>query len=624
MVNSCSANGCKNRSSPGISFFSFPADIRRSEWIKFANNGISWIPKQWNRICSQHFSPLSFENIPGIRKLKNSAVPSIIIRKDDEILQDLVIQDEKINDEPFPAGQNIIVENYNPSQPNIRFNEKISFQRFLELKHHSSTIDKTKDTRLPNNDDQSDEHDKDLLIKKLRMEIEKEKKTNKTLREDLRNVRQRSKRVIKKKEQTLVNLSKQSILKSVFNDDQIDLIHRRISKKNINGIRWSNKTIEKSLKYRFTCGGSGYEEIRKTIPLPSQRTLARKIENLKFDHGVLHEMLELLKFKVTEMTIQDRDCVIMTDEMSLEEGSDYDPSLKRLFGNVTFPKITTRKAKNGLVIMLAGIQSGWKVIVAYELTDNINNSEYGVELKKMILEIIEKAEDMGLRVHLNVNDMGPLNIKMWKQFDIKCKKIIGMEDINIDLKASIDHPNQTFARIHDPPRLLHFMADVPHLFKNICQSLINNRTFTITEELKIKYNLKSKTIDFTSFEDVFETQSAFKSSLMLAPKLEAFKLKPTNFEKMKVKTSFHVLHKDVSAALKVMADDLEESEQKDTYLSTAWFIDFINQWFYLMTSRSQKDGALDPRISENYGTALAFLKESIEVILNLSNLTIVF
>lgn len=622
MVNSCSANGCKNRTSPGLSFYSFPADkTRRKEWVNFANNGISWIPKEWNRICSQHFSPLSFEKIPGIKKLKNSAVPSIIVRKNEEIKYLVVEEEVMTNDEPFPASQNIIVENSYAGQPNIRFNEKMSFQSFLEHKHYSDTIDKSKELELRNKDHQTDKNDKELVIKNLQLEIENEKKSNKKLRENLRIFRQQSNRLLKKKDEALANLSKESILKTVFNDDQIDLIHRRVSNKKINGIKWSNKTIEKSLKYRFTCGGTGYEEIRKTIPLPSQRTLARKIENLKFDHGILHEMLELLKFKVTEMTNQDRDCVIMTDEMSLEEGTDYDPSLKRLFGNVTFPKTTTRKAKNGLVIMLAGIQSGWKVIVAYELTDNINNSEYGVELKKMILEIIEKAEEMGLRVHLNVNDMGPLNIKMWKQFDIKCKKIIGMEDINIDLKASIDHPNQPLAKT--PPRLLHFMADVPHLFKNICQSLINNRIFTINEELKIKYDLKSKIIDFTSFEDVYQTQSAFKSSLMLAPKLEAFKLKPTNFEKMKVKTSFHVLHKDVSAALKVMADDLEDSDQKNTYLSTAWFIDFINQWFYLMTSRGQKDGALDPSIMENYATAIAFLKESIEVIANFGNLTIV-
>lgn len=101
---------------------------------------------------------------------------------------------------------------------------------------------------------------------------------------------------------------------------------------------------------------------------------------------------------------------------------------------------------------------------------------------------------------------------------------------------------------------------------------------------------------------------------MLAPKLEAYKLKPTNFEKMKVKTSYHVLHKDVSASLKVMAVEEENSEKKDIYLSTAWFIDFINKWFYLMTSRSQKDGALDPKIPENYSEAIIFLKESIEVI----------
>lgn len=418
---------------------------------------------------------------------------------------------------------------------------------------------------------------------------------------------------------------KDHMINQIFNEDQVQLLNLKFQGKSINGIKWSNQTIKQSLKYRYTSGGTGYEEFRKLIPLPSQRTLSRRIQKLKFEPGILYEIFELLKHKVTEMTYKDRDCIIMTDEMAIEEGIEYDSSLKQMFGNVTFPLLTKRKAKNGMVVMLGGIQTHWKVIVAYELTDSINNKEYGIHLKKLILKIVSLAEDIGLRVHLNTNDMGPLNIKMWKAFDIKCIKVNATEnpEINyLDLHASIVHPNQDSPQ--KPTRRLHFMADVPHLFKNICQALINNRSFTISDECVKEYNLISNKVDFTGIEDLFNVQESFKSSLKLAPKLEEFKLHPTNFEKMKVKTSFHVLHRDVSSALRILAAQLEHEDMEDTsenekevkintYLTTAWFIEFINKWFYLMTSRGPQDGALNPKYKESYNENLLFLKECIHV-----------
>lgn len=637
MVNCCSVNGCKNRSAVGLSFYTFPTEpIRRKKWIDFVNKNSGWLPAIGSRICSIHFSLCQFENIPGLRKLKNSAIPTILtipivptistIQSTPELSNISTVSNDNQNYhsrdhsehskiiESFPVAQKIIIQTSHLNQSNLLFNTEVSLERFLECQPEWNFSNST-DEENSRNIKKIVSDDKDLTINKLKMELENEKKNSKNLRDKLRLVRQQSSRVIKK-QQILHqnNFSKENILKTVFNDDQFDLLHRRANNKGLQGIRWSNKTVEKSLKWRFICGGTGYDEIRKSIPLPSQRTLSKKIENLKFDHGILFEIFELLQYKVTEMNYQDRECLIMTDEMAIEEGIDYDSSLKRLFGNVTFPNITNRKAKNGLVIMLAGIQSGWKAIVAYELTDSINNSLYGVALKKMIVDIIKLAEDIGLRVHLNVNDMGPLNIKMWKQFGIKCKRVVGTnrtknhEDLRIDLIASVDHPNQD---INSLPRTLHFMADVPHLFKNVCQSLINNRTFTVPEHIQLKYKLESAILDFSSVEDLFETQASFHSSLKLAPKLEAYKLQPNNFEKMKVKTSYHVLHKDVSSALRVMADD--DPIKRAQYLSTAWFVDFINKWFYLMTSRSERNGALNPINQESYSEAIGFLEEAIEV-----------
>lgn len=44
----------------------------------------------------------------------------------------------------------------------------------------------------------------------------------------------------------------------------------------------------KALKARLACGRGGYDFVKENlIPLPSERTLQRKIENVKFGPGII-------------------------------------------------------------------------------------------------------------------------------------------------------------------------------------------------------------------------------------------------------------------------------------------------------------------------------------------------
>ncbi|KAG0436776.1 hypothetical protein HPB47_017763, partial [Ixodes persulcatus] len=53
------------------------------------------------------------------------------------------------------------------------------------------------------------------------------------------------------------------------------------------GNRWSNQTVQKALQVRLTCGSRGYELLKdEVLPLPSERTLQRRIEVVKFEPGV--------------------------------------------------------------------------------------------------------------------------------------------------------------------------------------------------------------------------------------------------------------------------------------------------------------------------------------------------
>ncbi|KAH8037483.1 hypothetical protein HPB51_011632 [Rhipicephalus microplus] len=65
------------------------------------------------------------------------------------------------------------------------------------------------------------------------------------------------------------------------------------------GKQWSIETIQKGLKLRLACGSRGYNAVRElAVPLQSERTLQRRVENYKFSPGILHEVLMSLALKV--------------------------------------------------------------------------------------------------------------------------------------------------------------------------------------------------------------------------------------------------------------------------------------------------------------------------------------
>lgn len=64
------------------------------------------------------------------------------------------------------------------------------------------------------------------------------------------------------------------LLCPVFNNNQIKVLSRKSTK-----FTWTQPTIMKALKLKFTCGNNGYDEfLKQKIPLPPQRTLRRRLQ----------------------------------------------------------------------------------------------------------------------------------------------------------------------------------------------------------------------------------------------------------------------------------------------------------------------------------------------------------
>ncbi|KAG0431605.1 hypothetical protein HPB47_021659 [Ixodes persulcatus] len=197
----------------------------------------------------------------------------------------------------------------------------------------------------------------------------------------------------------------------------------------------SGETIQKTLKVRLACGTRGYDVKELCTPLPSEHTLQRRLIDVKFLPGILHEVLQPLALKIEFMTEIKRHACLKVDEMSITPGLDYDNSTKRIIGSPTRQPASpaSRKsalAMHALVFMLGGISSRWKQTVTYHFTGTSCNAK---EVKDVCFDIMKEAEKFDIKVDVMISDMGGNNQALWKACDIVCGK-------QSRLRNSCNHP----------------------------------------------------------------------------------------------------------------------------------------------------------------------------------------
>ncbi|XP_048515815.1 uncharacterized protein LOC125502128 [Athalia rosae] len=141
--------------------------------------------------------------------------------------------------------------------------------------------------------------------------------------------------------------------KSFLNADQQRMIEQKYRK----CTKWSTSTIKNALKIKFSCGNNGYKEILKQkFPLPSLRTLSRRMQHISFSSGIQSDIFDLLKTKFEHVEHEhERQYVIVFDEMSIQPAKVHDVSTNQFIRNVTLPGHKPDIATHALVFMLAGV-----------------------------------------------------------------------------------------------------------------------------------------------------------------------------------------------------------------------------------------------------------------------------
>lgn len=334
--------------------------------------------------------------------------------------------------------------------------------------------------------------------------------------------------------------------------------------------------MQRCLGIRSVVGRNGYEYLRKLkFPLPSYRTLCRRIQGTPFTPGIQHDVLQWLKLKMETKKESEKLCVLLVDEMQLKPRVELDKGLHKVVGYVSTetlpadspPSAEKEIASHALVFMLRGLTASWKQTVAYLFTGSSIKREPFWEFAK---KVIDASESAGFRIQCVTSDMGPANTGLWGQ--------VGIESSRNKLASSIPHPCCS-------ERKLYFAADPPHLLKNLWSCVLAHR-ITLHEEIVQKYNLPSNVVTGIYVQQLMDQQNC--QELRLAHKLQQCHVSPTQYEKMRVCFAAQFFSRSTAAAIVTCVNlNLLPPEA----LTTAWFLDFVNSWFDAMNAR-HRDAAL--------------------------------
>lgn len=126
------------------------------------------------------------------------------------------------------------------------------------------------------------------LLRKSESECEKLRETIKRREELFNRIITKSykfgkvlkKRLKKLREENRIYDKLKIRLGEIFNEDQI----KAITNQGTSCREWSDETIKRAIRLRLTCGSAGYQEILdQNFPLPSERTLQRKMSSVELD-----------------------------------------------------------------------------------------------------------------------------------------------------------------------------------------------------------------------------------------------------------------------------------------------------------------------------------------------------
>lgn len=251
-----------------------------------------------------------------------------------------------------------------------------------------------------------------------------------------------------------------------------------------------------------SAGAKAYRWLLKNnYPFPAESTLRRWANKIRIEPGILHVVLNLMKN--ANMTVKQRVCVLMADEMKIKKVFDYDRATDTVLGPSNYVQ----------VVMARGLFHNWKQPIFFD---------YDCQLKEgLLFSLIRKLEEINFNVVAVVSDMGGGNRKLWKLLNISNEKPF-------------------FKNPFDATKKVFVFPDAPHLVK-----LMRNHFLDSGFEQNGKKITKGSLVELLSEMD--------KSDLKIASKFKNEHLQVNGAGRQKVKLATQLFSHTYSCAITRLA-----------------------------------------------------------------------
>ncbi|KAJ8974299.1 hypothetical protein NQ317_009539 [Molorchus minor] len=337
-------------------------------------------------------------------------------------------------------------------------------------------------------------------------------------------------------EKSFLNLTKN------FSNAAFHFFKRQVESfgKNAKGIRFSleDKILGLAL---YKQSPSAYKLLSKIFVLPSRVTLQKMLSRIPISAGIHDAAFSTLKAASKNMKAQDKYCVLLFDEMSIEPNVMYNQHSDEVDGLENFGKKKVAKIANHVqVYMLRGIAGNWKQPVGYFF---VNGGVKATQIKQNIIEIVRKAKAAGMTVVATVCDQGTNNRS-------------AIDSLVTETKNKTGTPHYVFDV--DENRIVP-LFDVPHLLKALRNILLTKDIHFINKDGK-KRVAKWEHIQQTWYLD------GYSGDLRAMPKITEFHVIQSKIKKMKVSVAAQVFSRSVAAAMNLLISNNKFGNRKEEIL----------------------------------------------------------
>lgn len=147
--------------------------------------------------------------------------------------------------------------------------------------------------------------------------------------------------------------------------------------------------------------------------IPAIQTLQLALHKVPITAGLNPFILRHLENISPKMSVKEKVCILMWDEVSIQPQVVYDTRKDIICGLEDWGNNrTTRMADHVLVFMLRGLNSGWKMPVSYNFCYRQTTT---AQLIRCIKEHIRVITDIGFHIVCTVCDQGTSNIAAIKE-----------------------------------------------------------------------------------------------------------------------------------------------------------------------------------------------------------------